>query len=114
MSDTDGKVNWFEIPAGNTDRARSFYGGLFGWTFSRSTTPAATSDDRQRGHLPVREERRHGLLRHVRHRRLDREDQELGGSSDDAQDIPNVGRYATCTDTEGNAFGLFERTSLTG
>ena len=32
----------------------------------------------------------------------------LGGSSDEPQEIPNVGRYATCTDTEGNAFGLFE------
>jgi predicted enzyme related to lactoylglutathione lyase len=32
----------------------------------------------------------------------------LGGSSEDAQDILSVGRYATCTDTEGNAFGLFE------
>ena len=39
MSDTDGKINWFEIPAAETDRARSFYGGLFGWTIrSRSTT----------------------------------------------------------------------------
>ena len=34
---------------------------------------------------------------------------ELGGSSDEPQDIPPVGRYARCTDTEGNAFGLFQR-----
>jgi predicted enzyme related to lactoylglutathione lyase len=33
---------------------------------------------------------------------------ELGGESGDPQEIPNVGRYATCTDTEGNAFGLFQ------
>ena len=33
---------------------------------------------------------------------------ELGGSAGEVQVIPDVGRYATCTDTEGNAFGLFE------
>jgi hypothetical protein len=33
MSETDGKINWFEVPAENADRARSFYGALFDWTF---------------------------------------------------------------------------------
>ena len=33
---------------------------------------------------------------------------ELGGSASDPAAIPGVGRYATCADTEGNAFGLFE------
>jgi Bleomycin resistance protein-like N-terminal len=32
-SDTNGKVVWFEIPAEEAERARSFYGDLFGWSF---------------------------------------------------------------------------------
>lgn len=30
---TSGKIVWFEVPAGDTARARSFYGDLFGWQF---------------------------------------------------------------------------------
>ena len=31
---------------------------------------------------------------------------ELGGEAADAQEIPGVGCYPHCADTEGNAFGL--------
>jgi predicted enzyme related to lactoylglutathione lyase len=31
---------------------------------------------------------------------------ELGGEASDAQEIPGIGRYARCSDTEGNPFGL--------
>ncbi|MFI7115897.1 hypothetical protein [Amycolatopsis sp. NPDC049868] len=27
-----GQINWVEIPAADTAKARIFYGGLFGWT----------------------------------------------------------------------------------
>lgn len=30
---TTGRIVWFEVPAGDTARARSFYGDLFGWQF---------------------------------------------------------------------------------
>jgi uncharacterized protein len=33
---------------------------------------------------------------------------ELGGEASDAQEIPGVGRYSQCTDTEGNPFGLYQ------
>ncbi len=33
MSDTDGKITWFEIAGGDGGRARGFYSGLFGWQF---------------------------------------------------------------------------------
>ena len=33
MSDTDGKIVWFEVAADKGDRARVFYGSLFGWSF---------------------------------------------------------------------------------
>ena len=33
MSDTDGKIIWFEVASADGGRARGFYGDLFGWQF---------------------------------------------------------------------------------
>jgi predicted enzyme related to lactoylglutathione lyase len=35
-------IVWFEVPADDLDRAKKFYGSLFGWTFAK--IPAAISD----------------------------------------------------------------------
>ncbi len=109
MSDTDGKINWFEIPAANTDRARSFYGGLFGWTFQpfddtgsyQMTDGGAVFQSEKKGVTVY-----FGTSDIAASIALIKS---LGGTSEDAQEIPNVGHYATCRDTEGNAFGLFQR-----
>jgi predicted enzyme related to lactoylglutathione lyase len=34
---------------------------------------------------------------------------ELGGKAGEKQEIPGVGHYAVCTDTEGNQFGLYQK-----
>jgi uncharacterized protein len=34
---------------------------------------------------------------------------ELGGKADERQEIPGVGPYAQCSDTERNPFSLFQR-----
>jgi predicted enzyme related to lactoylglutathione lyase len=34
-------IVWFEVPADDLDRAKKFYGSLFGWTFAK--IPAAIS-----------------------------------------------------------------------
>jgi uncharacterized protein len=33
---------------------------------------------------------------------------ELGGSADDPQPVPGMGWFASCKDSEGNAFGLWQ------
>jgi predicted enzyme related to lactoylglutathione lyase len=33
---------------------------------------------------------------------------ELGGQADDPQPVPTMGWFATCTDTEGTNFGLWQ------
>ena len=43
MSETDGKITWFEIGAENAARARSFYGDLLGWTSRASRKTGATT-----------------------------------------------------------------------
>ena len=35
-------IVWFEVPADDLDRAKKFYGSLFGWNFAK--IPAAISD----------------------------------------------------------------------
>ena len=35
MSKTTPSICWFEIPADNPDRARKFYGSLFGWRIEK-------------------------------------------------------------------------------
>jgi hypothetical protein len=109
MSDTDGKVTWFEIPAGNTDRARSFYGGLFGWTFTPYDDTGSYQMTDSGG---IHQSEKNGVTVYFGTSDLDAsvaQVRELGGQAGDPQEIPNVGPYATCSDTEGNAFGLYQQ-----
>lgn len=102
---------WFELPTPNTERARSFYGGLFGWEFSSfgdadyhmagNTQPggAITPGD---GKSPV-----------VYYSTEDIEATaakvcELGGTAGEVQDIPGVGRMTICTDDQGTSFGIYQ------
>ena len=110
MSDTDGKITWFEIPAGNTDRARSFYGGLFGWTFKPYDD---TGNYQMTDSGGIHQSEKNGITVYFGTSDLDASIALIKSSAvapTTPQEIPNVGRYATCTDTEGNAFGLFEAT----
>ena len=36
---------------------------------------------------------------------------DLGGGSGAPEEIPDVGRYARCSDPDGNRFGLFQATA---
>ena len=108
MSDTDGKVTWFEVPAGDAQRARAFYGGLFGWQFQGFDE---SGDYQVTDGGAVYPSGTKGLLVYFGTSDLEGSVArvgELGGGAGEPQDIPGVGRYATCTDTEGNPFGLFE------
>ena len=102
-----------EIGAGDTKRAIEFYGGLFGWEFQAyegSPTEyhmARFSEDTggaiQDGGPSVRvyydvDDIRAGAARV----------NELGGKADDPQPVPQMGWFATCTDPEGNDFGLWQ------
>jgi predicted enzyme related to lactoylglutathione lyase len=112
-----GQMVHLEIPAGDTGKAREFWSGLFGWQwqefegspteyhmtqFSETTGGAIFEpdppekrgprvyfdvDDIQAAHARVRE---------------------LGGEADDALPVPGMGWFATCRDTEGNDFGLWQ------
>lgn len=104
-----GKLVHFEIPAHDSGRARSFYGELFGWQFQEAmpeldyqlTEGGAVYHSDEVGHLKVYFDTDDidGSVARTR---------ELGGEAEDKQPIPGVGWHASCRDTEGNAFSLFQ------
>jgi predicted enzyme related to lactoylglutathione lyase len=105
---SNGKMTWFEVPAEDAERARAFYGELFGWQF-QAFDEAGDYQVTEEG--AVSSSDRKGLLLYFSTSDIDASVSqvgELGGSASEPGGIPGVGRYATCTDIEGNAFGLFE------
>jgi uncharacterized protein len=105
---SDGKIVWFEVPSADAGRARGFYGSLFGWKFE---AVEEGGDYQMTDGGAVYSADKTGILVYYGTSDIDgsvARVRELGGESGDPQEIPNVGRFATCSDTEGNAFGLFE------
>jgi hypothetical protein len=110
QAQTAGAVVWFEVPASDSTRAQAFYGDLLGWQFqpygdsdyyvSESAGGAVHGAPDPSGILPY-----FGVddIDAARKRVAD-----LGGTAGERQEIPGVGLYARCTDTEGNAFGLYQ------
>ena len=110
-----GQMVHLEIPAGDTAKARAFWGGLFGWEFqayegspseyhmtrfsetSGGAIMAADGTPGPRVYFDV-DEIDAGVTR-VR---------ELGGEASDAMPVPGLGWIATCTDSEGNHFGIWQ------
>ena len=111
-----GQMVHLEIPAGDTAKAREFWGGLFGWQFqafegapgeyhmtrfSENTGGAiygADGDKRgPRVYFDV-DDINSGVARV----------KELGGEAANAMAVPSMGWFATCTDNEGNDFGLWQ------
>jgi uncharacterized protein len=114
-----GDYNHIEIPADDTQRARRFYEGLFGWTFTDTefgdyalyTTPSGEAG--VGGGLGKRGESAPMATRN--YVGVDSIDDsvaravELGGRVIQGKDeIPGVGWWAVIADTEGNELGLFE------
>ncbi|HUK44032.1 MAG TPA: VOC family protein [Gaiellaceae bacterium] len=111
MSESDGKITWFEIAGADGAHARGFYGSLFGWQFQ----PFEEGGDYQMTYEAggaVYSAPDKGILVYFGTSDIDASVarvRELGGEAGVPQEIANVGRYATCSDTEGNTFGLYQR-----
>jgi predicted enzyme related to lactoylglutathione lyase len=109
-----GKLVHFELPAKDTDRAKKFWSGLFGWGFGDSAMPGMeyymvrTGED-QGGAVYSAEES--GMKVYFDTDAIDDSIAKVrggGGTCEDKQPIPNVGWFTHCTDTEGNKFSLFQ------
>jgi uncharacterized protein len=111
-----GTMVHLEIPAGDTAKAREFWSGLFGWEFqayegSPSEYLMTRFSDTTGGAIMAAEGAKRGPRVY-----FDVDDinagvsrvKELGGESGDAMPVPGMGWFATCTDNEGNDFGLWQ------
>ena len=111
-----GKIVHIEIPADDTEQGRAFWGSLFGWEFKAYPGPSeyhmaeigggqgsAAITNMEPGKRGTRsyfdvDEIGAGIARV----------NELGGAASEAMPVPGMGWFATCTDPNGNEFGLWQ------
>ena len=110
----------FEIPADDVERAKRFYGNLFGWTFqNRKPLPGEGAEyalietgGRPNGGLMQRMEPGWGVINYFGVEHLDAyatKAQALGGVVLlPKTPLPGVGWWAVLRDTEGNVFAFFQ------
>lgn len=111
-----GQMVHFEIPTGDAEKAKSFWGGLFGWEFQEF--PGAPGgyhmtrlSENTGGAIYGAEGGKRGTRTY-----FDVDDinagaarvTELGGEAGEATPVPSMGWFAICTDPEGNEFGLWQ------
>jgi hypothetical protein len=109
-----GEVVHYEIAALDTERARRFWEGVFGWSFGDNAMPegeyrmAQVTDAAGAALMPG--EPGHPNVY------LDTDDidasiakvRELGGEAADKMPVPTHGWFAACKDSEGNVFYLWQ------
>ena len=126
------KVVHFEIPADNVDRAKNFYGSIFGWELQTMPmgegeyTSVKTTDVNEQTQMPAepgainggmmqRDARIPAPVITVDVEAIDEALQEIearGGSTVTPRTaIPGMGAFAYFKDPEGNVLGLWETTS---
>ncbi len=111
-----GKIVHFEVPAADADRASSFYNGVFGFGIGGSMSEEFDyrmfqSAEDQGGAIMPSDKAGSGLIVYLDTADIDAsvaKVRELGGSADDKQPVPTHGWFATCKDTEGNDFSLWQ------
>ncbi len=115
-----GKLIHFEIPAADTQRARDFYSRLFGWEYEAWEGPVeyhTLSDTRDPGGAIYPRQERENVRIWFDTSDLDADIarvRELGGEATDKEQIPGVGWFTICKDTEGNEFGILAPDAATG
>jgi len=111
-----GKLVHFEVPTRDTQQAKTFWSGVFGWEFGDSAMPdmeyymVRTGED-QGGAVYPSDQAGDGLKIYFDTDHIDgsiAKVRELGGKADDKSPIPHVGWFAHCTDPDGNSFSLFQ------
>src|SRR5213594_225933 len=115
----DASIVWFEIPADDPERAKAFYSNLFGWKinpFPGSSDywhiDTGGADDTPDGALKKRKHPQEPVVNYVSVDSVDKfadKIVKLGGKISMAKTaVSQMGYFAVCQDTEGNAFGIWE------
>jgi predicted enzyme related to lactoylglutathione lyase len=118
---TPASIVWFEIPADNVERARKFYGALFGWKIEKF--PAAVENywhidtgggnETPDGGLMPRMHPQQPITNYVLVPSVDEaaaKVEKLGGKIMRPRTaVPEMGYFVICRDTENNEFALWEK-----
>ncbi len=112
-------IVWFEIPADKPERAKKFYSSLFGWKIKKfpdmgdywhidTGGPDASPD----GGMMPRMHPQHTITNYVLVPSVDKfmaKVEKLGGSiCKPKTEVPGMGFFAICQDTEKNTFAIWE------
>jgi predicted enzyme related to lactoylglutathione lyase len=111
-----GEIAWFELGVADAERARTFYGGLFGWSFEKGelgygiTTAGVPGGvhGNDPGAAPLlffRVDDIDGALARVAELGGTREDVDVEG---DEASQSRFGRFVLCRDDQGSPFGLHQ------
>jgi predicted enzyme related to lactoylglutathione lyase len=115
-------IVWFEIPADNIARAKSFYTKLFGWKIKKFPGPmkmpywhidTGGADASPDGGMMGRQSAEERITNFVMVPSVDQavaKVQKLGGKIlRQKSAVPHMGYFAVCRDTENNVFAIWER-----
>ena len=119
-SSVSPRICWFEIPADDLDRAKTFYGELFGWKIANMPgmsdymhIDTGGPDEALDGGLMPRRSPGQTITNYVFVDSVSKFAamvQKLGGKVHVPKTaVPQMGYFAICEDTENNVFGLWER-----
>jgi predicted enzyme related to lactoylglutathione lyase len=111
-----GSIVHFELPAADTDRASTFWNGLFGWGLGESAMPGmdyrmaqaapdqgvAVFESDKAGSGPIVYLSTDDIEASLAQMRA------LGGEAEGKAPVPGHGSFAPCIDTEGNHFSLWQ------
>jgi predicted enzyme related to lactoylglutathione lyase len=110
-----GEIVHIEIPADDTEQGRAFWGGLFGWQFQAYPGPweyhMTQISDQGGAAITNMEPEKRGMRSYFAVDDINAgaaRVRELGGEAADAQAVPTMGWFVTCTDPHGNEFGLWQ------
>jgi predicted enzyme related to lactoylglutathione lyase len=111
-----GQIVHIEIPADDTEQSREFWGSLFGWQFQAYPGPSEyhmteIEKDHTGGAITNMEPGKRGMRAYFSVDDINAgaaRVKELGGEAADPMPVPNMGWFATCTDPQGNEFGLWQ------
>ena len=121
MTDTNHNIVWFEIPADDVGRAKSFYNSLFGWRIEKMPgsmeywhLDTGGEDASPDGGLMKRQApQQQGITNYISVPSVDQfaaKVQKLGGKvCMPKMAVPQMGYFAICQDPENNTFALWEK-----
>jgi uncharacterized protein len=113
-------IVWFEIPADDVERAKSFYGALFGWKIEKFPGPmeywhidtGGGEDTPDGGLLKRQNPQQQGITSYISVASVDESAakvEKLGGKICMPKTaVPEMGYFVICRDPENNTFALWE------